>query len=577
MRNIQDTDPLIFHEVSNIIDHTGHDISKVSEKASTLQILKTSVLQIGTSVINISKVCIAYAICDAVDFGGSYIGIVMIAQQGGTKLLAETVLISAGRSFFFSFSLPALYSAGIMASNLKSEIDELIKQNRLLQIHSPGSSLDQCESNKAIIEEKTRKLAAIFQISLVISFFYSVLGVLISFFISPILQLLRQPKDISESTQSYFRAFIPAFLGYSVLIAQQQFLMGLDKKILVILSNVFNIITIACFDYMLIFGVKMLNIPPLGVVGLALANSFSTIITATLVAIYMAIFLKKYKFWLPNFKNLCNNLKKLLLIGIPIGIQVGSSFTIGLIYTMLAPPFGQISLAALQTALQTTNLLFIPFYSISQGVGILVSKRYGEKDISSAYLDGSVALVVGVGIAILEFIIVLTLPNIIISPFLDNKNKDNHELLRITKYLLYIKATANIIDTVQNVLSGALRGYQDTLIPMFFNVASLVLLGFPLGVGLAYFSNLGVLGFFIGQGISTLIPACVNIIRWNCVNFKEKQKYKKVVDAKLEKPDKQETKIGDSLTATIWNKKPNGETKEYMEEEGCIPSISAVL
>jgi MATE family multidrug resistance protein len=86
------------------------------------------------------------------------------------------------------------------------------------------------------------------------------------------------------------------------------------------------------------------------------------------------------------------------------------------------------------------------------------------------------------------------------------------EVLTVAQMLLGIAALFAVFDGVQTVAAGALRGAGDVTIPVQLTLASNWLIGFPLGLYLAFGRDWGVSGLWWGL-TSGLITVSV-LLSW---------------------------------------------------------------
>jgi MATE family multidrug resistance protein len=71
-----------------------------------------------------------------------------------------------------------------------------------------------------------------------------------------------------------------------------------------------------------------------------------------------------------------------------------------------------------------------------------------------------------------------------------------------------------IVDGAQSIAAGMLRGLQDTRIPMLFAALGYWGLGFPLGAFLAFRTDLGGAGVWIGLASGLAVVAVLMTGRW---------------------------------------------------------------
>jgi MATE family multidrug resistance protein len=80
--------------------------------------------------------------------------------------------------------------------------------------------------------------------------------------------------------------------------------------------------------------------------------------------------------------------------------------------------------------------------------------------------------------------------------------------------LLIVGATFFICDGLQTTAAGALRGLNDTRVPLVFAAISFWLVGFTTSYSLAFPLGLGAVGVWIGFSISLVVFAALLILRF---------------------------------------------------------------
>ena len=82
-----------------------------------------------------------------------------------------------------------------------------------------------------------------------------------------------------------------------------------------------------------------------------------------------------------------------------------------------------------------------------------------------------------------------------------------------TQFLL-VGAAFQLFDGVQAVAAGALRGLQDTRVPMWIALIGYWPIGFALSWALGLHTSLGGLGVWIGLAAGLVVVACALLLRW---------------------------------------------------------------
>jgi MATE family multidrug resistance protein len=99
--------------------------------------------------------------------------------------------------------------------------------------------------------------------------------------------------------------------------------------------------------------------------------------------------------------------------------------------------------------------------------------------------------------------------------FLAPDRAGNAETVELAASLLLIGATFYATDGLQGIAGGALRGLNDTRIPMLYAAVSFWLIGFSSAYALAFSAGLGVHGIWIGFSLSLVIYAVLLIGRFH--------------------------------------------------------------
>lgn len=280
--------------------------------------------------------------------------------------------------------------------------------------------------------------------------------------------------------------------------------------LVVVVGTLFN----AAGNYVLGFG--KLGFPALGISGIAWASVLSQWLMLTLLIVYVCQHQQLKIFNL--FKNLQQFepkiLKELIWLGVPIAISF--AFEIGLftITTYLMGILGTDILAAHQIVFQTIAVIFMIPLGMSFATTIRVGQWNGRQNVDGVKRAAYVSMWMGGLFMTVMAIALLLFPRQIIGLYLDIDNPENKSAIALATSMLSIAAISQILDGVQTTAAGALRGLQDTRVPMLLSLfafwgvglVSGYVLGFPLGFG-------GV-GLWWGQLIGVAVAAGLFVWRF---------------------------------------------------------------
>jgi MATE family multidrug resistance protein len=206
-------------------------------------------------------------------------------------------------------------------------------------------------------------------------------------------------------------------------------------------------------------------------------------------------------------------MRQLIVIGAPISISFRWN-------TVCSPPRRcdgpdqHHALAAHQIALQVTAILFMVPLGIGIAATVRVGHAVGRGDAAAVKRAGFVAVLLGmVLVSALTLIVILT--RFAIARFFFGEAVESAgAVIELTATLLMVGATFFVADGIQTVAAGALRGMNDTRMPLLFAAISYWLIGFTSAYGLAFWTDLGAIGVWIGLSCGTAVYAVLLILRF---------------------------------------------------------------
>jgi MATE family multidrug resistance protein len=207
-------------------------------------------------------------------------------------------------------------------------------------------------------------------------------------------------------------------------------------------------------------------------------------------------------------------MRQLLVIGAPISMSFLLEYGLFAAAGLLMGLISTTALAAHQIALQIAAILFMVPFGIGMAATVRVGHAVGRGDAPAVRRAGFVATCLGV-----VFMSAMTLAVIlgrfaIARFFFGEAVESGGAVIDLTAVLLMVGATFFVADGIQTVAAGALRGMNDTRIPLLFAAISYWLIGFPAAWGLAFRADLGAIGVWIGLSCGTAVYAVLLISRF---------------------------------------------------------------
>jgi MATE family multidrug resistance protein len=272
----------------------------------------------------------------------------------------------------------------------------------------------------------------------------------------------------------------------------------------------------AVVAYVLIYGA--FGLPRLELLGAGVATTTINVLmcVAGFWICYTRPPFRKYhvlgRFWRPDWPLL----GKLVVIGAPIsgtfvleyGLFGGAALLMGWISTT--------ALAAHQIALQTASILFMVPFGIGMAATVRVGHAVGRGDAAATRRAGLAAIVLGAAFMTAMTLVVVSTRDLIPVLVLGS-DPSTADTAALVAQLLLLGATFFIADGIQTVAAGALRGLNDTRVPLLLAATSFWVIGFVASYGLAFPAGMGAPGVWIGFSLGLATYAILLVWRFHAL------------------------------------------------------------
>lgn len=213
-------------------------------------------------------------------------------------------------------------------------------------------------------------------------------------------------------------------------------------------------------------------------------------------------------------------MKRLIRLGLPIGLSTFAEFSIFSAVTLLIGRLGVETVAANQIVNNVSGLIFMIPLGLGMATSIRVGYNVGAGDYVAARRSGLVAVGAGFIFAVFAVSTLLLGGEFIVSLY-----STEASVVELATGLLVIVAFFQLTDDLQVIGMGALRGYKDTRAPFLIALVCYWVVGFPVAwiLGFGYFEaiDLGVYGYWIGMAAGLTCAAILLLYRFNKVSRRE--------------------------------------------------------
>ena len=332
--------------------------------------------------------------------------------------------------------------------------------------------------------------------------------------LDPLMRVTGQDGGIIALANEYNRVIVFSLIPMLLAGVLRNFVSALGRPTLATAITGLGIFVNAGANYAFIFG--NWGAPQLGLSGAAVATIITALFTlaAYVAAIRFDPALHRYRvfgrIWAPDW----DRLRQILRIGTPIALTVTAEAGIFAAAAFLMGRIGAAELAGHTVALQLAALAFQVPFGVGQAATIRVGYFHGARDPEGVAFAGRAALAIGTGFMALTASAMVLAPDALLSIYVDPRDPAKAELVGFARDFLLLAAMFQLVDGVQAVAAGALRGLQDTRVPMWIAIFSYWVPGIGTAIVLGFHTPLQGTGVWIGLATGLAFAAVLLLGRW---------------------------------------------------------------
>jgi MATE family multidrug resistance protein len=360
---------------------------------------------------------------------------------------------------------------------------------------------------EAAASENGTRIRRVTRMGLWLSVLYALAFLPLMIWSAPVLRALGQDPELSLLAQDYLAiAGLGLFPALLVMVIKG-YLAALERTGVVLWVTIMAVFLNAALNYALIFG--NLGAPEMGLRGAAIASVVSQIVTLAVLGLYVArgpatrehvLF---QRIWRPDPEAF----REVFRLGWPIGLTNLAESGMFSASALIMGLIGTLPLAAHGIALQITAATFMIHVGLSQAATVRAGRAMGRRDWAGLAVGARAVVMLSMGAVVLATIAFLTVPELLMTGFLDPASPDRGTILAIGASLLAVAALFQLVDAGQVMALGLLRGMQDTRWPMYAAALSYWGLGIPASYVLGVVLGFGGVGVWLGLVIGLLFAA----------------------------------------------------------------------
>lgn len=336
-------------------------------------------------------------------------------------------------------------------------------------------------------------------------------------FAADVARFFGQPESVLVHVQAYARYFAFGMPSVLLFFVSRETLAGIARPRFIMIVSLLAIPLNFLGNYVLMYG--KFGLPEMGVAGIGLStNLVGWLMFATLVIVIKAqpklkgtgVFSLAIRFKQQEFI-------RLLRLGGPASFSFGFESSLFSITALMMGAFGEIALASHQIAIMSASTVFMIPYGFSQATAVRVGQGFGANDLAEMHRATFAGMISGLVIATVSSILFWGFPGIFVDIFLDLNDTNNQQVYQLAVSYLAIAALFQLVDSVQVIFAGALRGMRDTFYPMLNCLFSYSVTGLGAGKLMAFNFGLEGHGLWYGLALGLGVSAVLMGIRYRIV------------------------------------------------------------
>ena len=331
-------------------------------------------------------------------------------------------------------------------------------------------------------------------------------------FADNLLNFFKTPMEVQKITKNYLLGLMVGTPALFLFQPLKSFSEGITRPLPITIINLGMVTLSAFLNYVLIFG--KFGFPELGGTGCGI--SFAVSAWSALIALTIYIYFSKPYKKANLFKNYhgpdMNKIKEIFKLGFPIGACIFVEFGLFSGSGLLLSNLGENTIASHAIAMQVTTVTFMLPLSIGLAAAVRSGNLLGAGEFIRARFSSFFAIIIAVTLACFNFVLLYNFGTLFASYF----NTDP-AVITLSGSLIFIAAFMQISDGISFTGQGALRGYKDTLAPLYIMIIAFWCFGLPIGYVLGLTDILlpsqGAKGMWIGLCFGVLLASLLVFLR----------------------------------------------------------------
>ena len=349
-------------------------------------------------------------------------------------------------------------------------------------------------------------------LSVTVGLALSVIGILLT---PMILRLTGAPDDVYPMALTYMRILFSGIVFQMTYNMLASFLRGMGNShtqlVILIISSIANIVLTLIFVIWFQWGVA--------------GSGYATFISQLLSVVLIFFYLQKNEWTRISLRELklhAAETKELLRIGLPTAVQQVVMSLAGMIVMGYIATYGTETIAGYSAGNTIDMYILMPIQSLNMSVTPFAAQNVGAGKIDRVHTAAKQVVIINSGVNLVISAAVLIFSGSLLGLFTDNA-----AAIAAGTIMLRCIVPTNILNAINQPLSGVIRGSGDPVTPMINSLLMVVVIRIPVIIALnRIFNRIEVI--YVSQAAS-YICGLINILY-----VYRRGKWKKKVIARIE-------------------------------------------
>jgi multidrug resistance protein, MATE family len=321
-----------------------------------------------------------------------------------------------------------------------------------------------------------------------------------------VLPWLSQPPEVLEVIGPYWLFMSAMLVPYTVTMAAKQILDATGRAWIGVALTVFPILLNIFLNWIFISG--HLGAPALGLTGAGLASFLAQSAGALMILAYVRYTPSVHEWWSqPKWQS--KSFREQLREGLPMSAGYFAEGGAVAIVGVMIGVVSTIALAGNQIALSVSAVLYMLPLGMSAAVTIRVSQVMGAGEKHRIAAIGYAGLlIVSVWLSCFALLFMFA------GEWISRLFVDDASIIAAAAAIFFVFGVTQLMDGVQSVSLGALRGMLDNTWPSIVSIIAYWLIALPLAWLIGITFNYGAAGVWAGFGAGLCVAAIVLLSRF---------------------------------------------------------------